>query len=446
MVNSTRLTGTFNRLGRAKVLVAGDLMLDTYTIGKARRISPEAPVAVVQVLQEDHRPGGAGNVILNLISMGSEVVAVGRIGKDAPGETLLKALIDEGVDTKGIVTQPGFQTPVKNRIIAENQQIVRVDHEKVLTIPEMLEQQVIEALPALLKGIQVVALSDYGKGFLSRTLLAAIIEQSRLMGIPVIADPKGTDFTKYSCATVIKPNLGEAYAAANLTPEASLDQVAERVLHISQAEILMLTRSEAGISLFYKDGSRQDFPVRVREVKDVTGAGDTVLAMLTCAMANGLTISDAAQLSNIAAGIAIERLGCARVSLSELARRLLSMDAANKIFDEEHLFALQQALKGRPFVLLGLNGEKGLTSKIFSSIRQLANCQEWDLLVYVRDNQPSEEFLNILASLNDVDFIILKTESLKNLCLTIHPQEVYVIENDTLEKLNSFSPLIAASK
>lgn len=444
MVNEHKdanLVGTFGRLGPCRVLVAGDLMLDTYTVGKARRISPEAPVAIVHVQNEDHRPGGAGNVVLNLVSMGAQVTAVGRVGHDIAGETLQRALADEKVSLKGVVTEPGYRTPVKNRIIAENQQIVRVDHEHVVPIPEQLEQQVIEELPSLFEGIQVVAISDYGKGFLSKTLLAAIIEGAKERGIPVIADPKGIDFTKYAGATVIKPNLGEAYAAANLPLDAPLEHVAERVLKSSQADVLMLTRSEAGISLFHRNGTREDFPVRVREVKDVTGAGDTVLAMLTTALANGLTIGHAAQLSNIAAGIAIERLGCARISLSELAHRLLRFDAANKIFDEEHLFALQQALQGRQFTLLGLSGEQGLTSRIFSSIRELSGKEGRELIVYVRDAVPSKEFVNILTSLNEVDFVILKTDSLRHLCNAIRPEEIYVVEGDSFEKLEDFTLL-----
>lgn len=438
-----RLTGTISRLGSAKVLVIGDLLLDTYTVGKARRISPEAPVAVVQVNHEEHRPGGAGNVILNLVSMGAKVIAIGRIGQDANGELLLKAFAEEHVDTRGLVVQHGYPTPVKNRIIAENQQIVRVDHEKIVPIPEMLEQQVIEMLPGLMANVNVVAISDYGKGFLSRTLLSAVIEQAKLLGIPVIADPKGTDFTKYSGSTIIKPNLSEAYSAANLGNDAPLEQVAARVLDIAQADVLMVTRSEAGISLFYKDGSRHDFPVKIREVKDVTGAGDTVLAMLTCSLANGLPVAEGAQLSNIAAGIAIERFGCARVSLSELARRLLEIDVVNKVFDVEHLFALQEALRGRKFILVGVSGAQGLTSRIFSAIRQFGHRVDCDLLVYVKDKNPGEEFVNILSSLHDVDFIILKGESLRSLCERIAPEEVYVVDGDHLQKLDDSAALVA---
>jgi rfaE bifunctional protein kinase chain/domain len=437
-----KLTGVFSRIGNAKVMVVGDLLLDTYTIGKARRISPEAPVAVVNVLREEHRPGGAGNVVLNLISLGASVSVLGRIGHDIAGETLKQALLSEGIDVTGIVTQASFKTPVKNRIIAENQQIVRVDHETVTPIPEVLEKAVIGMLPKLLQGISVVAISDYGKGFLSKDLLRAIIEQSRELGIAIIADPKGIEFSKYSGTTVLKPNLGEAYAAANLPTDAPLDKVAERILALAQADVLMVTRSEAGISLFYKDGSRQDFPVRVREVKDVTGAGDTVLAMLACAMANGLPISTAAQLSNVAAGIAIEHFGCARVTLSELARRLLEDDVDNKVFDGEHLFALQEALRGRRMALLSVEGTKGLTASIFKSIRKLCQDGKRDLLVYVRDEQPDEDFVRLLSSLREVSFILLQVESLQHLYQVAHPEEICLVENDDCIQLTSMQELL----
>lgn len=437
-----KLTGIFSQLSRRKVLVIGDLMLDSYTIGKARRISPEAPVAVINVQREEHLPGGAGNVMLNLISLGADVVAVGRVGSDAAGERLRQALASENVNTQGIMIQNGYYTPVKNRILADNQQIVRVDHEMITPIPELLEQAVIDLLPSLLQGVCVVAISDYGKGFLSRTLLSTLIELSKQKGIPIIADPKGIDFTKYNGATVIKPNLGEAYAAANMMSDAPLEQVANRILQIAEADTLMVTRSEAGISLFHRDGTRHDLPVRVREIKDVTGAGDTVLAMLTCAIANGLPIHIAAQLSNVAAGIAIERFGCARVSLEDLAGRLLEEDATNKVFDDEHLFALQQVLCTKKFALLSLSSVEGMSTTIFSSIRRLSRNGECSLLLYVRDTNPDPEFISLLASLHDVGFILLKSKSLKSLCLTLAPEETYIIEEGQCKRLDSAHELV----
>jgi D-beta-D-heptose 7-phosphate kinase/D-beta-D-heptose 1-phosphate adenosyltransferase len=430
-----RLTGTFSRLVPTKVLVIGDVILDSYTVGKARRISPEAPVAVLEVHHEEHRAGGAGNVALNLVSLAADVVLVGRIGEDSAGELLKKALSDEGVQTFGLVVEKHYKTPVKNRIIADNQQIVRIDHEQISSVSEEFEQQVIKSLPKLMEGIQVIAISDYGKGFLSVALLDAVINLAKNMNIPVVVDPKGINFAKYSGATLIKPNKGEAYAAANQPSDASLEVVAKRLLEITDAEVLMITRSESGISLFYKNGTSENYPVRVREVKDVTGAGDTVLAMLAVSIACGLDMTHAVQLCNLAAGIAIERFGCARISLPDLARRLLEFDFINKVFDEEHLFALQEALKDRKITLLGLSGENGLTTAIFSAIKKLTLTPGFDLIIYIRDVEPDKEFVNILASLQNVNFIILNTYSLKNLCNQIEPDAVYLLNGNQLQQL-----------
>lgn len=178
-------------------------------------------------------------------------------------------------------------------------------------------------------------------------------------------------------------------------------------------------------------------------MKDVTGAGDTVLAMVSVALGNKLEVADAARLANVAAGIAIERLGCARINLSDLANRLLEFDVDNKVFDEDHLFALQQALKDKHYVVLGIHSNHGITTALFRSIRQLAmRDSDTKLIVYVRDSEPDEEFISLLSSLAEVDFVVLKCESLKNLCEIIHPQEVFMIENDKLVVLDHFQILL----
>jgi D-beta-D-heptose 7-phosphate kinase/D-beta-D-heptose 1-phosphate adenosyltransferase len=437
-----KLSGIFSRLSPVRVLVIGDLMYDKYTTGKVRRISPEAPVSVLQVLREDSLPGGAGNVVLNLISLGASVVAVGRVGHDTAGKSIVQALMDEGVNTDGIIFQNQFQTPVKNRLIADAQQVLRVDFENITPIPEQIEQEVIDRLPVLLQSVDIIAISDYGKGFLSRSLLMGVMEMAKARNIPVIVDPKGDDFTKYQGATVLKPNLQEAYDAAKLTREASLEQVAEVLFKKVSIDMIMITRSEAGISLFTRDGKRQDFPVRSKEVKDVTGAGDTVLAMVSFALGNDLDIKYGAQLANIAAGIAIERLGCARINLSDLAVRLLEYDVDNKVFDEEHLFALQEALKNKRYCVLGLYSSHGITTALFRSIRQLSSRErDTKLIVYIRDENPDEEFVSLLSSIAEVDFVVLKCESLKNLCEIIHPHEVYLMENHLLVTLDHFKAL-----
>ena len=439
-----KLSGMLSRFRRVRVLVVGDFMLDTYTTGKVKRISPEAPVSVLHVQKEESLPGGAGNVVLNLISLGASVIAVGRIGYDTAGEELRDSLEHEGVDVENLILQKGYKTPVKNRLIAGSQQVLRVDFETINSLPEQVEEEILERLPPLMDKVEIISISDYGKGFLTRSLLRKMIKMASEKGIPVIVDPKGEDFSKYDGATVLKPNLSEAYAAAKLPLEAPLDQVANVILQNCGVEMLIITRSESGISLFNKTGQQFDFPVRSKEVKDVTGAGDTVLSMISVALANKLDIKYGAQLANIAAGMAIERLGCARINLSEMAERLLEFDVENKIFDEEHLFALQQALKGKRYSVLGLNSTHGMSTALFRSLRKLASKDsEKKLIVYVRDNEPDEEFVSLLSSLAEVDFIVLKSESLKNLCDIIHPHQVFIMEEDKLVALDHATALLS---
>lgn len=420
-----KLANILSRLNPAKILVIGDMLLDTYTMGRARRISPEAPVAVVNVHREEHRPGGAGNVILNLLSLGAQVVAIGRVGKDWAGQIFIDALRKENVDTRMMVFQEGYHTPVKNRIIADNQQIVRVDHEQIISLNESLEQFIIDNLPTFLQGVKVVAISDYGKGFLTPTLLSVIIDESKKRGIPIITDPKGHDFKKYKGTTIIKPNLSEAFAAASLTSQDPLENVASIVLKQTDAQLLMVTRSEAGISLFEHTGKRHDFPVHAKEVKDVTGAGDTVLAMLAHAIANQLSYEEAAQLCNVAAGIAIEHVGCARITLSDLALRLFEHNKNHKVFEEDQLFVLQQLLKRTPYSLIILSQIDQFTHALYQSIKKITK-ETQSLLIYI-DNSESDTFalIEMLASLREVNFIVHHRDSLKFLGQCAPPIATY---------------------
>lgn len=432
------LTNTLSRMGACKVLVIGDFILDTYTHGKASRISPEAPVAVVRVEKIDQLPGGAGNVILNLVSLGAEVIAVGRVGHDQAGDYLQNSLLAEGINIEGLFRESNFATPVKNRVIAANQQVVRIDYENIIPLSETLEDEVIAKLDDLLQDVQVIAISDYGKGFLSRTLISAVIEEAESRGILVIVDPKGSDFSKYRGAKIIKPNLSEAILASGLDAQVPLDLIASKILENTQSEFLMVTRSEAGISIFQKNGESHHCPAKIRDVKDVTGAGDTVLAILSCALANGLSMPEAAYLCNVAAGIAIEHSGCARVTLSQIAHRLLETDMVSKVFDSEHLFALQEVLKGKPFVILGLDDKQPLSLELFTSIRKLWQEEHGgkDILVYIRSDEPDLDFVNMLASLHEIQFIILNSESLRQFCFQVKPSQVFSFEDQRLKKVD----------
>jgi D-beta-D-heptose 7-phosphate kinase/D-beta-D-heptose 1-phosphate adenosyltransferase len=309
---------------KKRVLVVGDLLLDRYIVGRGARLSPEAPVPIVSVERDEVRAGGAGNVLLNLLSLGAEVTIAARVGLDEAGACLRSILREEGIDLSGLVSDPTYLTPVKSRVIANSQQIVRFDREEVKPLSSGCEMTILEQLPALMQRSDIVALSDYGKGTITASLAAAILEIARQMDLPVVIDPKGEDFSKYRGCTLIKPNLSEAYAATRMPRHTPLDVVAGHIFSQTDAQALMITRSEEGISLFYRDGAREDHPVVGKVLRDPTGAGDTALAMCVYAMAQKCSYGESAVLANVAAGIAIETVGCACVSLEEVRRRISS--------------------------------------------------------------------------------------------------------------------------
>ncbi len=416
-----RLAHVFNSLQAKTVLVAGDLVLDRYTFGKAKRISPEAPVPVVLVEYEEERPGGSGNVVLNLLSMGMKAICLGRVGNDQAAKSIIDALEKEGADTSGLFVEPGFHTPHKTRVIASSQQIVRIDYEPTKTLSSETEAKVIAKLPELVQASDLIAISDYAKGFLSVTLLRALLAEAKKQHKPVISDPKGNDFKRYEGSTILKPNLSEAFAAAPTCT--NLLDAAQHIFKQVAIDALLVTRSEAGISIFYPEGRQEDFPVQPREVKDVTGAGDTVLAMLSCALANKLSLAEATQLANIAAQVAVEKVGCARVTLADVARRLIELHAQHKIFDEEHLAALRQALNGNKFFLFGLDASKQLDSKLLKSVRHAAEATNQELVVAVMGSSPDEELVASLASLNCVDYLLLTHKDRESLTKELNPLE-----------------------
>lgn len=292
-------------------------MVDHYTYGKVRRISPEAPVPIVQVEREEKLPGGAGNVMCNLSALGMRVFALSCIGDDSAGLLCRSSLEKRGIDTSGIIVDSTFVTPVKNRIIADTQQIVRVDYEKKRPLTSEGEKKALDFFLLQLPKLDAIAISDYAKGFCTLSLLQVILGKAREYGVPVISDPKSNSFERYKGSTVLKPNLAEAMRAANLPEEASLDSIANVILEEALCKYLMITRAQEGISLFSREG-RKDFPAFLREVKDVTGAGDTVCAVITAALANALSLDEATLLANKAASCAVQRVGCVQVSLDDL--------------------------------------------------------------------------------------------------------------------------------
>jgi D-glycero-beta-D-manno-heptose-7-phosphate kinase len=379
-------------------------MLDRYIFGKSKRISPEAPVPVVLVDNLDSRSGGAGNVVLNLMSLGADVTAFGLVGADAAGEALKKNLQSEGASL-ALIENPNFSTPEKVRVISGHQQVVRIDYEKSFSMDKSFEERVCQEIPKIVAGHDLVAISDYAKGFLTQKILRTLIDVCKKSAIPVICDPKSADLSQYSRSTILKPNLGEAYAAAGLGHAASLDEVARAIFKKTDVDMLLITKSEAGLCLFYPDGTQEDHPVAARQVVDGTGAGDTVLAMLAMCMANKVQVSEACSLANIAASLSVEKVGCARITLSQVAKRCIEIHGTAKIFTSEQLSLVEQALRGQNFVTLELPSSFEISSGLLKAIRSISQEGKKDLVISLNSTKFDEERVHALASLKEVSYI-----------------------------------------
>jgi rfaE bifunctional protein kinase chain/domain len=305
------------------VLTIGDVMLDEYVWGDVQRISPEAPVPVVEVQRRTHVPGGAANVAAGVVALGGRALLGGVVGADPPAEHLRDAVREAGLETEGLVVDPARPTTTKTRVIAHSQQVVRTDAEDRSPLPPKLEAELVDWAAGHLSEVDSVVLSDYAKGVVSSSIARRVIELGRAHGKPVVVDPKGTDYAKYSGATVITPNAHDAGRAANVHVDEYNDllEVARRLTAVCDGAGLLVTRGASGMTLFGPNGPA-DISAEAHEVYDVTGAGDTVVAALAVALAQGLTLEQAVRVANAAAGIAVEKVGTATVTFEELEQRL----------------------------------------------------------------------------------------------------------------------------
>ncbi|WP_275099257.1 bifunctional D-glycero-beta-D-manno-heptose-7-phosphate kinase/D-glycero-beta-D-manno-heptose 1-phosphate adenylyltransferase HldE [Sedimenticola hydrogenitrophicus] len=323
------------------ILVAGDVMLDRYWHGGTHRISPEAPVPVVRIEGDESRPGGAGNVALNIASVGARATLLGITGKDPEAEELERLLADKGVSCR-------FQrhelrpTITKLRIISRQQQLIRLDFEDGFN--NLATRDLTAAYHEQLGETDLVILSDYGKGTLQE--VGELIRLARSAGKPVIVDPKGTDFERYRGATLVTPNLSEFEAVAGSVADDD-DLAAKGVALMAQYDFdaLLITRGELGMTLLQRDRPARHHPTHAQEVYDVTGAGDTVISILATALASGMPLDAATQLANIAAGIVVGKLGTSTVSLDELKYALQERQVAHTgaVTEEELLEAMALA-------------------------------------------------------------------------------------------------------
>jgi len=308
------------RFPQVSLLVVGDLMIDQYLWGKVSRISPEAPVPVVRLERESFRMGGAGNVVSNLVSLGARAIPAGVRGDDSQGALLEKFCRDSGLATEALIVERGRPTTVKTRVIAHNQQVVRVDREVDGPIEASVTQSLREKSTRLLEQVHGLIISDYDKGAVSPELLTALLPEAARRRMPIVVDPKVRLFKHYRPATVVTPNAREAMEAAGMVArtDQEFEVIARRLLELLGSSSLLITRGDRGMLLQERAGPPILIPATAQEVFDVTGAGDTVVATLALALSAGATMQEAALLANGAAGVVVGKVGTATLTVEEL--------------------------------------------------------------------------------------------------------------------------------
>lgn len=321
-----RLKSLFDKFNGERIAVIGDLMVDKYVWGSVSRISPEAPVPVLEVESESTRLGGAANVANNIKSLGAEPILFGVVGADEAGVSLKSILREMGSTDDGIITDTQRPTTVKTRVIALNQHVVRLDHEVRKDIDSEVVKRISDILNSMSNKLDAVLLEDYNKGMLTKELLDAVIKFAQRNDKIVNVDPKQNNFFEYKHVTVFKPNRKEAENALGL-PAGSDQQAiaaAKELLRRLDCKNVLLTRGEKGMTLFECDGSYAHIPTKARKVADVSGAGDTVISTLTVALASGATVKEAAAIANHAGGIVCGEVGVVTVDKEKLFDAILS--------------------------------------------------------------------------------------------------------------------------
>ena len=424
----------------ARLLVIGDVMLDRYWHGEASRVSPEAPVPVVKVGNREDRPGGAGNVALNIAALGSAVRLIGIVGNDETGLELLSRLNAAGVYCD-FLQSPDKPTITKLRVIGQHQQLIRLDFEQEFDALDIIGLQ--DKVKSLIGDSQVMVLSDYGKGALQET--AKLIELGRSKDIPIIVDPKGTDFEKYRGATLITPNLSEFEAVVgHSNNEEEFMNKGLRLVKDLNLEAILITRGEHGMTLIRPDSPELHLPARAQEVFDVTGAGDTVISVLAAAMAAGDGLADSTALANLAAGLVVGKLGTAAMSGPELRRAVLDeLDSGRGVMTAEQLRIVVQDAKAHDEKIVFTNGCFDIVHA--GHVGYLAKAKQLGdrLIVAINNDEsahrlkgpgrpinPVERRMAVLAGLEAVDWVVSFSEDTPEPLLEFLQPEVLVKGGD----------------
>jgi D-beta-D-heptose 7-phosphate kinase/D-beta-D-heptose 1-phosphate adenosyltransferase len=416
-----------------RILVVGDLMLDEYVWGEVERISPEAPVQVVAVQREDHTLGGAGNVAANLVALGAQVAVAGVAGNDRHGRLLIDRFQELGIDAGGVVVEDGRQTTRKTRIIAAHQQILRIDRETHCDVRSDTLAAILGHLAEKIPSVHVVLVSDYGKGLLTPAMLQEVFAAALRHAKPVLVDPKGMDYARYAGAALITPNRKEAGLAAGIAivDPASLATAAARIQTQAGLDRLLVTCGADGMVLFGKGRDPLVIRSEARQVFDVSGAGDTVIAVMGLALAAGADWAEAATLANTAAGIVVGKVGTAAVSRKELALALEPFRAErlhkHKGFSELGALSEEARRQGKRIVLT--NGCFDFLHaghlNLFAASRQLG-----DLLVVAIDDDES-----VRAIKGPGRPVISARERVRTLCALDAVDHVVVFASRELERL-----------
>jgi rfaE bifunctional protein kinase chain/domain len=323
----SRLQQILDRASSRRITVIGDLMLDEFVWGKVGRISPEAPVPVVEVTGESFYPGGAANVARNLREFVDRIAIIGLLGKDRSGQQLRELLVEQKIDVSNAVEEATFHTIVKTRIIARHQQVVRVDREQFIGPSARQIDEVVAAVRKNIPETDAIIFEDYGKGFLSTQLVSQIAGAARSAGKIVAADPNPRHLVEWRGLTVVKPNRTEAFLAAGIPSQDSdtapsqdtdLRRVGETLLRKWETENILITLGEHGMMLFQQEEAPHYIPTKAREVFDVSGAGDTAIALFTLGLVCGATPTEAAEIANHASAVVVSKLGTATVTRDEL--------------------------------------------------------------------------------------------------------------------------------
>ena len=363
MTDNERLPGFLDAIARTAVLVVGDVMLDRFIYGEVDRISPESPVPILSIKREDAMPGGAGNVLANLHGLGVSTYIVAITGADAAAEKLRTMITQMGTDVAGLVVSPERPTIVKTRYLAAHQQLLRTDEEKTGNISAALEDEILERAISFLPRVKAVILSDYGKGALTEKTIAGIIRAAHKAGVKVLVDPKKPDYKIYKGADIITPNRKELSEATGGMATKSDDEVtaaAQALAEHAGIDAVVATRSQDGMTIIRREGRRfapaLHLRTKAREVFDVSGAGDTVIATVAAAVAAGVSLTDAAALANVAAGLVVAKVGTAPIRRNELQAALEEQQEGGSIRSTEAALEMVQRWRARGLKIGFTNG------------------------------------------------------------------------------------------